>query len=89
MDTPQSLIHYDGDGRPSRTTHRIVLSCPSCAGRMTVVAFVTDERIVRRILDHLEIPRVTRPTRIARPPPHLDPSADRSDDLFVDPPSTH
>ena len=42
-----------------------VLVCRDCGGRLRVIAFITDERVARRILDHLGIPPVTR----ARPGP--------------------
>jgi len=35
-----------------------VLTCAKCATSMTVIAFLTDAKVVTRILDHLELPRV-------------------------------
>jgi hypothetical protein len=32
------------------------LSCPGCGAAMVVLAFLTDPPVVRRILDHLDLP---------------------------------
>jgi hypothetical protein len=32
------------------------LKCPKCQAPMVVLAFLTDTRVVRKILDHLRIP---------------------------------
>ena len=40
-----------------------VLTCPRCAGPMTMIAVIEDPRVARKILDHLGIP--------VRAPPHL------------------
>ena len=53
-----------------KRTHLIdVLVCPKCAGPMRLIAFVQDERVARRILEHLGLwpprapPRSERPSR--------------------------
>jgi hypothetical protein len=51
-----------------------VLACPLCEGRMTIVAFITDPIVARRILEHLSLPSAPPPPDPARPPP--DPSFD-------------
>jgi len=43
------------------------LICPRCGGRMKVVAFLTDDAVVDRIIDHLKLRFVAE-----RPlPPHI------------------
>lgn len=44
------------------------LVCPRCQGVMRVVAFVTEPRVIRRILDHLAAPAPT-PSQGRAPPP--------------------
>jgi hypothetical protein len=46
-----------------------VLTCPDCGGARRLIATITDELIVRRILNHLDLP--SSPTTIApaRAPP--------------------
>jgi hypothetical protein len=46
-----------------------VLLCPSCGGRMRVIAFLSDPKVVRQILDHLELPSSPLPRAPARDPP--------------------
>ncbi|MGD8895050.1 MAG: transposase [Acidobacteriota bacterium] len=43
------------------------LVCPRCGAEMRVVSFITDPRVVKRIVDHLR--KRDRPTR--PPPPHV------------------
>jgi hypothetical protein len=48
------------------------LVCPGCGAAMVVLAFLTDPPVVRRILEHLDLPSVApRPS-----PAHTDDSAD-------------
>jgi hypothetical protein len=47
-----------------------VLVCVQCRGRLHVIAFLTDLRVVRKILDHLGFAKVVAPR--ARPPPEND-----------------
>ncbi|MFH1529958.1 MAG: transposase [Pseudomonadota bacterium] len=54
-----------------------VLTCPECATSMTVIAFLTDPPVLRRILDHLGLPSSSPPLAPARSP--LDEAG-----LFVD-----
>ena len=51
-----------------------VLTCPRCAGPMRLVSVVKDERVARRILEHLHLP--------ARAPPRGRPW--RSGQLALD-----
>jgi hypothetical protein len=44
------------------------LVCPRCQGVMRVVAFITDGRVIRRILDHLGA-SARRATQDRAPPP--------------------
>ena len=44
-----------------------VLHCPHCGGRRRIVSFLTDPKVVRRILTHLGLPTeapVVRPARM-------------------------
>jgi hypothetical protein len=51
-----------------RRVHAVeVLVCGRCGGPMKILAFISDERVARHILDHLGFPRVEFPR--ARPPP--------------------
>lgn len=43
------------------------LSCPGCGTAMVVLAFLTDPRVVRRILDHLDLPAAAPRPSSARP----------------------
>ena len=60
-----------------RTFEVDVLACPKCRGRLKVVAVITEPEPVRRILEHLHMPRdptgwpgrETRPTRWNAPVP--------------------
>ena len=69
-----------------------VLTCATCGGRLRVIAFLTDENVTRRILDHLGITRVTAPEHLARPPPppqlHFSGIDPIPDDPGIDPPLT-
>ena len=58
------------------------LVCPRCRGVMRVVAFITEPRVIRRILDHLAAPHPTpsqgrAPTPVAQPAPVLSQSPNR------------
>ena len=64
------------------------LVCSACGGRLRVIALLTDERVVRRILDHVGIPRVVLAARARPPPPQgalAFASAGDGDDPCVDP----
>jgi hypothetical protein len=38
-----------------------VLECPNCQQRLSVIAFITDIVVVRKILEHLRLPRILTP----------------------------
>ena len=40
------------------------MTCPKCGGRMKIVAFITEDSVVDRIIDHLKLGFVA-----AKPPP--------------------
>ena len=42
------------------------LVCRRCGAEMRVVSFITDPRVVRRVVDHLR-----KRDRVSRPPPPL------------------
>ena len=48
-----------------------VLACP-CGGQRHVLAFVTEVRVVRQLLDHLQLPSKARPWASAQAPPQLE-----------------
>ena len=60
-----------------RVLHVDALTCPECATSMTVIAFLTDPPVLRRILDHLGLPSS---------PPTLAPARSPLDEagLFMD-----
>ncbi len=62
-----------------------VLVCRACGGPTRVLAFLTDPRVIGRILDHLGIPRLALDGR-ARSPPALSllPSPGLPDDPCID-----
>ena len=47
-----------------------VLPCKKCGGRLRIIAFLSDVRVVRRILARLRIPPVVAPR--PRAPPEAD-----------------
>ena len=60
------------------------LTCPKCQGDMTIISFITDEQVIRKILKHLKLWHVT----IRRPPKaHPLPLSDRIDPLGPEAPS--
>ena len=66
-----------------------VLHCPACGGRRRIVSFLTDPKVVRRILTHLGLPTeapVVRPARMVfGTEPMLDLGADTDVDPDLDP----
>jgi hypothetical protein len=46
-----------------------VLTCPQCGGKRKLLAFLTDSRVVEKILAHLELPTDSPPVAPAGPPP--------------------
>ena len=52
------------------------LACPRCQGKMSIISFIENEEVIRRILEHLELWLVKRrPQPRANAPPvqiHLD-----------------
>jgi hypothetical protein len=48
-----------------------VLSCP-CGGQRQVVAFITEVRVVREILEHLHLPSKPLPWASAQAPPQME-----------------
>jgi hypothetical protein len=46
-----------------------VLTCPHCGGTRRLIAMITEGLVVRRILDHLELPSSPPPIAPARAPP--------------------
>ncbi len=52
-----------------------VLACPKCEGRLEMIAFISDQGIARKILEHLELdaPPVAAARRV---PESIDPTPD-------------
>ena len=46
-----------------------VLKCPHCGGRRNVLNFLTDPRVIAKILAHLGLPTEPPAIAAARPPP--------------------
>ena len=45
-----------------------VLACPTCGGRLEVLAFITEQAVARKILDHLGLASQAPPLAPARAP---------------------
>jgi len=74
-----------GDAKAAARPHRMswaallkrvldvdALSCPGCGAAMVVLAFLTDPPVVRRILEHLELPSVAPRLSPARADDNVD-----------------
>ncbi len=48
-----------------------ILTCGRCGGAMTVLCYLTDERVVAKILTHLKLPPAPPPPALARLPKQL------------------
>ena len=46
-----------------------VLACPRCGDRLELIALIEDQKVIRRILSHLDLPTAVPAARPARPPP--------------------
>ena len=67
-----------------------VLKCGRCGGRMTLLAFLTERRVVREILDHLDhlgLPSTGPPVAPARSRAQAEPSAWQGDLAFDEAPA--
>ena len=49
-----------------------VLKCENCGGRMTILAFLTERAVVKKILEHLVLPATGPPKAPARGPAQLE-----------------
>lgn len=45
-----------------------MLACPSCAGRLEIIAFIAEAGVAKRILDHLGMDSQAPPVARARAP---------------------
>jgi hypothetical protein len=62
-------------------------STVECGGKMRVLAFITEPRVVHRILDHVGLPTEAPPVAPARAPPQASfPGWDHAD--YADPPAS-
>lgn len=66
-----------------------VLACPRCGGRLRLIALIDDPAVVRRVLQHLDLPTEVPEARPARAPPLLAgaPRHDAADEFYVDDPA--
>ena len=55
-DDPERARRLDWPTLMKRTWGLSVLVCPRCAGSMRLVAVIEDERVARKILEHLGLP---------------------------------
>ena len=62
-----------------------VLRCPACGGRRRIVSFLTDPKVVRRILMHLQLPSEALAVRPARVLFETGSMMEFGDDADVDP----
>ncbi len=46
--------------------------CPKCAGPMKIIAAIEDPKVIKKILDHLELPSIAPRFAPARGPPQSD-----------------
>ena len=49
-----------------------VLECPKCFGRMKLIALIEDPAVIKKILEHLNLPSEVPKARAARPPPEQE-----------------
>jgi hypothetical protein len=64
-----------------------VLTCRRCSGRLRVLAVIMDPLVVRRILEHLDLPADPPQVAAARGPPQMSfDDLDLGEAGFVDPP---
>lgn len=67
--TPSSFVPLDWAALLLQVFAIDVLECPKCMGRMKILAFITKPDVVRRILEHLDLP--IAPPSSSRGPPAL------------------
>ena len=69
------------EGRPNRIPWAALLrrvfgidalSCPKCKAQLVVLAFITDPRVVHKVLDHLGLPTAPPQVAPARLPVEVD-----------------
>ena len=59
----------------------------SCGGRLQIIAFIAEEKVAARILDHLGLDSRAPPIARAQAPPEIvepGPSYDGADETFCD-----
>ncbi len=64
-----------------------VLACPECSGRLKMIAFIADQGIARKILEHLELDATGPPLPAARGAPlsfESTPDYDVADPVYED-----
>jgi hypothetical protein len=80
--------HLDWASLLARTHAVDVTVCAKCGGKMRVLAFITEERVVHRILDHLGLPTEAPPITPARAPPQTCFAGWDDGDHYTDPPAS-
>ncbi|MBI5543753.1 MAG: hypothetical protein HY901_07705 [Deltaproteobacteria bacterium] len=43
-----------------------ILNCPKCGSALSIIAFIEDPEVARKILDHLDLPTTAPPRRSAQ-----------------------
>jgi hypothetical protein len=61
-----------------------VLACPSCAGRLEIIAFIAEAGVAKRILDHLGMDSQAPPVARARAPGDSEPDYAAGDPIYDD-----
>ena len=82
------IIEDDSPGGLNRFWARLIqniyevdpLLCPKCGGKMRIIAFIEDYKVVKKILDYLEINKFER----KRPPPRIEDASDEFDEYIDD-----
>ena len=83
-DKPEThIIEDDNPGGLNRSWARLIqkiyeldsLTCSRCGGEMRIIAFIEDYKVVKKILDYLDIYEFER----KRPPPRIDIARDEFD----------
>ena len=63
------------------------MTCPKCNGRMKILAAIIEPDVIRKILDHLGIPKPRAAPSCAPPQSELSGAADLAGVDYADPPS--
>jgi len=48
-----------------------LLNCPQCGGRMTIISFIEDHKVIDKIIYHLKLTFIAEPPPPSQAPPQL------------------